>query len=47
MIARRSFIAGSLALLSQPVWAQEPKAERIVRVGAKVVVQDEAIGGIT
>ena len=33
MIARRSFIAGSLALLSQPVWAQEPKAERIVRVG--------------
>jgi len=33
MIARRSFIAGSLALLSQPVWAQERKAERVVRVG--------------
>jgi putative ABC transport system substrate-binding protein len=33
MIARRSFIAGSLALLSQPAWAQERKAERIVRVG--------------
>src|SRR5262249_50098229 len=33
MIARRSFIAGSLALLSQPVWPQERKAERIVRVG--------------
>jgi len=33
MIARRSFIAGSLALLSQPAWAQERKAERTVRVG--------------
>ena len=33
MIAPRSFIAGSLALLSQPVGPQEPKAERIVRVG--------------
>jgi putative ABC transport system substrate-binding protein len=33
MIARRSFIAGSLALLSQPAWAQERKTERIVRVG--------------
>jgi len=33
MIARRSFIAGALALVSQPVWAQEPKAERVVRVG--------------
>ncbi|HEV8106387.1 MAG TPA: ABC transporter substrate-binding protein [Burkholderiales bacterium] len=33
MIARRSFIAGSLALLSQPVWAQERKADRVVRVG--------------
>jgi len=33
MIARRSFIAGSLALLSQPLWAQERKAERVVRVG--------------
>src|ERR1051325_9817072 len=33
MIARRSFIAGSLALLSRPAWPQERKAERIVRVG--------------
>ena len=33
MIARRSFIAGSLALLSRPAWPQERKAERVVRVG--------------
>src|SRR3954462_384980 len=33
MTARRSFIAGSLALLSQRVWAQERTAERMVRVG--------------
>ena len=33
MVARRSFIAGSLALLSQPSWAQERKGERILRVG--------------
>jgi len=33
MVARRSFIAGTLAMLSPPVWAQERKAERVVRVG--------------
>jgi putative tryptophan/tyrosine transport system substrate-binding protein len=33
MVTRRSFIAGTLALLSQPVAAQEKKAERVVRVG--------------
>ena len=33
MIARRSFIAGGLALLSWPAWPQERKAERVVRVG--------------
>jgi len=33
MIARRSFIAGSLVLLSRPAWPQERKAERVVRVG--------------
>ena len=33
MVTRRSFIAGTLALLSQPVAAQEKKAERVLRVG--------------
>src|SRR5262249_54788117 len=33
MIARRSFIAGGLALLSQPAWPQERKPERVIRVG--------------
>ena len=33
MIARRSFIAGSLALLSRPAWPQERKTERVVRIG--------------
>ena len=34
MIARRSFIAGTAALLlARPGWAQEGKAQRVVRVG--------------
>jgi putative ABC transport system substrate-binding protein len=33
MIARRSFIAGTAALLALPGWAQEGKAQRVVRVG--------------
>jgi putative ABC transport system substrate-binding protein len=33
MVTRRSFIAGTLALLSQPMAAQEKKAERVLRVG--------------
>jgi putative ABC transport system substrate-binding protein len=33
MIARRSFIAGTAALLAFPAWAQEGKAQRVVRVG--------------
>jgi putative ABC transport system substrate-binding protein len=33
MVTRRSFIAGTLALLSQPVAAQEKKAERVLRLG--------------
>jgi len=33
MVTRRSFIAGTLALLSQPIAAQEKKAERVLRLG--------------
>ena len=33
MIARRSFIAGTAALLALPAWGQEGKAQRVVRVG--------------
>jgi putative ABC transport system substrate-binding protein len=33
MITRRSFIACALALLSQPIAAQEKKAARVIRVG--------------
>jgi putative tryptophan/tyrosine transport system substrate-binding protein len=33
MITRRSFVAATLALLSQPMAAQEKKAERVLRVG--------------
>jgi putative ABC transport system substrate-binding protein len=33
MIARRSFIAGTLAILSGPSWGQERKPERTLRVG--------------
>jgi putative tryptophan/tyrosine transport system substrate-binding protein len=33
MVTRRSFVAGMLALLSQPIAAQEKKAERVWRVG--------------
>lgn len=33
MIARRSFIAVTLALMSRPLWGQERKAERVARIG--------------
>jgi putative tryptophan/tyrosine transport system substrate-binding protein len=33
MVTRRSFVAGMLALLSQPMAAQEKKAGRVLRVG--------------
>jgi putative ABC transport system substrate-binding protein len=33
MIGRRAFIAGTLAIVSRPLWAQERKADRVLRLG--------------
>ena len=41
MVARRSFIAGTLALLSGRLWGQERKAERVVRIGVLDPVPSE------